>query len=249
MKKDYMSRLRRWARWYLGAEEAVEVISDYEELAAGRSDEALARDLGAPRKAMRQLVDKATFSRWYRGGLFPMGLLSLIPLLYLLFGCFPRTLSGCLIPCAGCLFALWYWGVKPRTPRVPLPKGLLPALLALLLVFLAVSAFLQWLLRIPYTGLEFPAWLIGWHHAVGILCALFVAAGIYGMVLARMYDRRWRALYILAQTAFVAATVLMKPLTSLNLESVIAGEFAPYTAAWAVAAAFGLLGTLWSLLC
>ena len=61
MKNDYMSRLRRWARWYLGAEEAVEVIADYEEMAAGRFNAELERDLGAPRAAMGALMDKTAF--------------------------------------------------------------------------------------------------------------------------------------------------------------------------------------------
>lgn len=246
MKQDYMARLRRWARWYLGAEEAPEVIADYEELAAGRSDAELERDFGAPRAAMGALMDKTAFYRWY--ACFDlMWMFSLVPLLYMVLYTSPRKL--CFFPFVGCLSALWYWGVKPRTPRAPLPKVLLPALLALLLTALAISVFLRRLLTIPYDWKTFPAWLLGWHHIVTLFCVLFVGAGILGAALARLYDRRWRALYLLSQAAFVTTAVLMKPLTSLNLESAIAGEFTPYIAAWAAAAVFGLACTVWSLLC
>ena len=50
---DYLSRLSRAARWYLPPAEAAEVLEDYREIVAGRSEEELRRDLGTPRAAMR----------------------------------------------------------------------------------------------------------------------------------------------------------------------------------------------------
>lgn len=246
MKQVYMSRLRRAARWYLP--DAAEVIADYEELAAERSDAELERDLGTPRAVVSPLIERKELYRWY-ALLGLMALTGLCPLLRMCFGVFPRTLSGCFIPLAGCLFAAWYWGLKPQTPRAPLPKRLLPALLALLLASLAVSAFLRWLLSFSYAENAFPTWLIGWNHPVTLFCALFVAAGLLGLVLARMLDRRWRALYLLAMTALSMTVTLMKPLCSLSLATVDPVELTPYTVAWTFAAVFGLVCTLWSLLC
>ena len=54
MRRDYLSRLSRAARWYLPPAEAAEVLEDYREIVAGRSEEELRRDLGTPRAAMRQ---------------------------------------------------------------------------------------------------------------------------------------------------------------------------------------------------
>ena len=54
MRRDYLSRLSRAARWYLPPAEAAEVLEDYREIVAGRSEEELRRGLGTPRAAMRQ---------------------------------------------------------------------------------------------------------------------------------------------------------------------------------------------------
>ena len=38
MRRDYLSRLSRAARWYLPPAEAAEVLEDYREIVAGRSE-------------------------------------------------------------------------------------------------------------------------------------------------------------------------------------------------------------------
>ena len=48
MRRDYLSRLSRAARWYLPPAEAAEVLEDYREIVAGRSEEELRRGLDAP---------------------------------------------------------------------------------------------------------------------------------------------------------------------------------------------------------
>ena len=64
MRRDYLSRLSRAARWYLPPAEAAEVLEDYREIVAGRSEEELRRDLGTPRAAMRQLAQPKAYRRW-----------------------------------------------------------------------------------------------------------------------------------------------------------------------------------------
>ena len=64
MRRDYFSRLSRAARWYLPPAEAAEVLEDYREIVAGRSEEELRRDLGTPRAAMRQLAQPKAYRRW-----------------------------------------------------------------------------------------------------------------------------------------------------------------------------------------
>ncbi|MCI9113213.1 MAG: hypothetical protein HFF96_02975 [Oscillibacter sp.] len=64
MRRDYFSRLSRAARWFLPPAEAAEVLEDYREIVAGRSEEELRRDLGTPRAAMRQLAQPKAYRRW-----------------------------------------------------------------------------------------------------------------------------------------------------------------------------------------
>ena len=64
MRRDYLSRLSRAARWYLPPAEAAEVLEDYREIVEGRSEEELRRDLGTPRAAMRQLAQPKAYRRW-----------------------------------------------------------------------------------------------------------------------------------------------------------------------------------------
>ena len=64
MKRNYLSRLSRAARWYLPPAEAAEVLEDYREIVEGRSGEELRRDLGTPRAAMRQLAQPKAYRRW-----------------------------------------------------------------------------------------------------------------------------------------------------------------------------------------
>ena len=60
MKKDYMTRLERAARWRLPPREAEDVIADYREMVGDppRPEEELLQELGKPRDAIRPLTPK-----------------------------------------------------------------------------------------------------------------------------------------------------------------------------------------------
>ena len=66
MKKDYMSRLSPAARWLLLPEDAAEVIADYKDIANGRSDEELLRDIGDPVQAAKLVADQKEYRHWLR---------------------------------------------------------------------------------------------------------------------------------------------------------------------------------------
>lgn len=61
MKKDYMTRLERWARWMLPRQEAEDVLADYRDIVA---DPELAQDLGKPRAVIRALADRKSYYTW-----------------------------------------------------------------------------------------------------------------------------------------------------------------------------------------
>lgn len=64
MRRDYLSRLTRAVRWYLPPAEAAEVLEDYREIVAGRSEEELRREVGVPRETARRLAQPKAYRRW-----------------------------------------------------------------------------------------------------------------------------------------------------------------------------------------
>lgn len=66
MKKNYLARLERWARWMLPRAEAEDVIADYRDIAGSppRSDGELLRDLGKPKDVIKPLAQKKPYYTW-----------------------------------------------------------------------------------------------------------------------------------------------------------------------------------------
>ncbi|MBE7008220.1 MAG: hypothetical protein E7422_03620 [Ruminococcaceae bacterium] len=245
MKKDYISRLRRAARWMLSPEDAAEVIADYEEMAAGRADEELLRDMGDPVQAVRQLADEKTYRRWL---LFfaAMALCAALPVLFRQLGVRPWYHDFYYaLPLAGCLLSAWFW--RKRGAKSPLPKGLLPDMFVLLLATALVQGFLWWVVCYPFWEKPFPTRLATIGRASECFCVLLVAVCVVGLVRARMVDRRWRALYALGLTAIALTLGLLQPLTALDIYYAGPYQLAPYLTGWYIAAAVGLGLTGWSL--
>lgn len=247
MKRDYMSRLRCAARWMLPPEEAAEVVADYADMAAGRGDDELLRDMGDPVRAVRQLADEKAYRRWL---VFfaAMALCAALPVLFRLLGVRPWSHDFYYaLPLAGGLLSAWFW--RSKKVRSPLPKGLLPAMVVLLLATVLVQGFLWWVVCYPFWEKPFPAWpaRIGWGFLVETFCVLFAAVCVVGLVRARMVDRRWRALYALGLTAIALTLGLLQPLAALDIYYAGSYQLAPYLTGWYIAAAVGLGLTGWSL--
>lgn len=113
-------------------------------------------------------------------------------------------------------------------------KGLLTMMCILLLAFIAVQGFLWWLLNYPYPVEAFPERLIGWHRYLELFCIVSTIVSISGLILARSNDDRRRAFYVLGLTAIVPTYILLKPLTSLNLNYADPAELTPYCIGWTV---------------
>ena len=66
MKKSYIVRLERWARWMLPRQEAEDVIADYRDIVGSppRPQEELVQDLGRPRDVVRQLTTRRAYRTW-----------------------------------------------------------------------------------------------------------------------------------------------------------------------------------------
>lgn len=202
MRRDYLSRLSRAARWYLPPAEAAEVLEDYREIVEGRSEEELRRDLGTPRAAMRQLAQPKVYRRWLAVFLAlvfceAMPVLMMMNRYYWTFLVWPAQWVGL---CLGIvLSALWFRRNGFREGRRP--KAVLP-LLALQLAGMAwVWGLTGAVVTESWDVLNFLAptaerarllhgTLIAGIGAMGLL-------GIFGLGGARLEDRRWLAVYTL----------------------------------------------------
>lgn len=271
MKKDYMARLERAARWRLPPQEAEDVISDYREIvgAPPRPEEELLRDLGKPWNVIRPLAEKKAYYIWL--AVYAV----LAACVYLLghsgFGfyswefyrwCFDQGgfQLGPVLALLGAALALVWFRRRRDEPKSPIPKGIIITLAVLLvwigLVFLFSWAVLRdlecflamWGMMEPLIGPRGHLVYRSMHLSTWAMCLLpfFVSyAALYWLVKARVRDRRWAAAYILALTAIVVSMETLAQVTSMDPTptfSIEAGMWVNLLKC-AVITAVGLVGT------
>ena len=258
--RDYLSRLSLAARWYLPPAEAAEVLEDYREIVAGRSEEELRRDLGTSRAAMRQLAQPKAYRKWLAVFLI-LSACVLLPAVDPILEGLSLTvwLSGVshmfwnrngtiarlsmpLFPLGTVLPLIWFQrnGGKGRT----LSKRTLPIFALALLGFVWVW-FLFWVIlteRYDVVDFLFPdmIWTVRLITCLNLLIG--GAAGMAGLIKSRLEDRRWRAMYIWGLTGVVLNTYLWQIFTSMNLDG-SHGWQGPYWIRLVFIALVGLLGT------
>ena len=183
MKKDYMTRLERTARWWLPRQEAQDVIADYRDIVGSppRPERELLRDLGKPREVVMQLAQPKVYLRWLAvftvlsaciliPGLSPFG-----PFWFIWDKCFagphdpnfafpggPAGHYGPVLALLGAIVAL-IWSRRQQREEGPRPKAIL-VFLALLLAWIGAALLLFWTwARDPVTFSEvwgeMPSWI------------------------------------------------------------------------------------------
>lgn len=245
MKKDYMTRLERAARWRLPANEAEEVIADYREMVGDppRPEEELLRDLGKPRDAIRSLIQPRQYRIWL-AVFAAMAACIFIPgtcplpggsyfLWFNLFHTGIPSFNFCrLFLIAGTAVSLVWFHPRREEPRKPLPRSILIALAALL-ILMGFVWWVSWQLALyPDGALANPIfhlyvdfwWPTSDFYVGGNLLSLLlewislplIILGITALVKARTRDRRWRAVYILSLSAMMLAFCVLAVLTSMD---------------------------------
>jgi len=268
MKKDYMVRLERAARWRLPRQEAQDVISDYRDIVGDppRPEEELLRDLGKPRDVIRPLVERKAYRTWLAAfGVMAACILALgisptgpgFPIWIAFFHVWSDYPPGPILAVPGLFMALvWF---RWRGQKIgSLPRAI-PILLAALLAYICAILLFCWANTQDHEGFSAmwgtmkPLILIGPNNAVSksmylsklamiYTCPLLALVGVYGLVKARVGDRRWAAVYILALTAILAALLVLHLATSMNIPSAEEGARLMLIRA-SVATAIGLAGT------
>ena len=222
-QEQWLNKFSLAVRWRLPPTQAAEVVSDYRELLAESGEAEPCKSWGAPAVSARRLG----FSRRYGAWLAVFFLLSACPagtaaLLFLRRGGWGRALF--LFTLGLLLSLLWFFRLDGEKPSGKLPKGLVLWLGGLLAVFFAGMGALAVMGTAPGYFPWLHSGIIG-AAATAVLrftgfCA--VLSALAGLVLARVRDRRWQALYLLGLT--VAAVCL---LTGSHLWSMTLTDPAP----------------------
>ena len=151
-------------------------------------------------------------------------------------GAFPHVSLEIVLLAAGLALSLAYF---QRQDRDPLPV-LLPILLLLLL---ALSAGINWWVWRILLGLK-PAAGLGPVARLAYELLLLAAAllGLFGLTAARVCNRRWRALYVLALTVAVLTCAVLLMLGRMDMDAGII-HWDAYIDRFLWMAAIGLTGT------
>lgn len=273
MKSDYLTRLSRYARWYLSRAEAEEVIADYQDIVGQppRSDRELVQALGRPGHVVKLLVQPKKYLVWLvvfavlavclvrAASVFLPGGWLFYPVLR---SDLERRPEAVPLLLGTALALLWFRGKGNRTAGA-LPRSVLPVLAVLLAGIAGVWWCAGQTFRYPngivdggyvYSPLHYPA-----HRPLAesnipltvmyyfLICAVIAAVviGITGLVKARTRDRRWAAVYVLALTlAVLSLTLAMLAFDAdLGYKAFLEDWWRHYMLCYLGLTALGLVGT------
>ncbi len=254
MRGDYFAKLSRAARWYLPPREAAEVLEDYRDLIEQepRSEEELRRDVGTPKDAVGQLVQIRTYQKWLMVFaalavcvLFP----AVGPILSRLFWwneIFLFVQLDWVYLLAGWILS-FVWFQRNGRKEGALPRGIFLAMLIPLAGmvwsgYIALSA-MYWTTELYEFLTKNP--LLGSNLHLALLCNGFIAglAGLFGLILARMRDRRWRAVYALGLAGAVLSMSVWALLSSMDVSFSDTGWQTPILLRYIAITVLGLVGT------
>ncbi len=231
MKKTYLARLERWARWMLPRAEAEDVIADYRDIAA---DPEMLRGLDKPRNVIRPLTQKKPYYTW-------LAAFAVMAVCILAVG-FSGTFIGypfwmllfdggrggpCYVPQVAALGAItalvWFRLCGRKEERL---SRAVPVLLGVCLLCIAGVLLFCWACSRDFEAFTnawgtMTAW-IGPNKDLPIsrsfylprmaMCygsPILALIGAYSLIKARMGDRRWAAVYVLALTAITISLLVV----------------------------------------
>lgn len=256
-REQYLKKFSRAARWRLPPQESEEAIADYRELIfrEERDESKLVEELGEPVQAAHLLTDVKTYRRWLAVfAVLAFGVLLLAKWAYMAHSSFHFSFAEqwwypVWVMAVGLLLSL-YWFRRHGQKNGPLSKRLV---LALAVVLIAGCEVMYGIWDVTgaliYEQVSVNTWqyrqqvylVITAMMYVGTLSAL---AAFAGLVLAKCYDRRWLALYILGVTVAAMIGFVTFNFKGINLDYPTADMIRSYLFARLIPiGAAGLIGT------
>lgn len=256
-REQYLKKFSRAARWRLPPQESEEAIADYRELIfrEERDESKLVEELGEPVQAAHLLTDVQTYRRWLKifavlaFGLFLLAKWAFMAHSSIHFSFADQWWYPVWVMAVGLVLSL-YWFRRHGQKNGPLSKRLVLTL-AVVLIAGCVVMYGIWDVTgaVMYEQVSEHRWrLLQQVHLVltammyvGTLSAL---AAFAGLVLAKCYDRRWLAVYILGVTVAAMIGFVTFNFKGLNLDYPTADVIQSYLFARLIPiGAAGLIGT------
>ncbi len=256
-REQYLKKFSRAARWRLPPRESEDAIADYRELIfqAERDEEKLVEELGEPVQAAHLLTDVQTYRRWLKVfavlafGLFLLAKWDFMAWSNLRLSFAEQWWYPVWVMAVGMALSL-YWFRRHGQKNGPLSKRLALALVVVLIAGCGVMYGI-WDVTgaVMYEQTSEHYWRMVQQVHLVITAMMYVGtlsalAAFAGLVLAKCYDRRWLALYILGVTAAAMIGFVTFNFKGINLDYPTADVIQSYLFARLIPiGAAGLLGT------
>ena len=258
MNQGYWKRLSLAARWRLPSAEAQEVLADYKDMFAqdARSEAELCRDLGQPTQVVRVLEKPKAYRRWLIAfwvltaclilpALYPLPFIGWTVCQFLIYDLNDWPVEWFFLVGGLALSLLWFQRQGVR--KGALPKKILFCLAVQLVGVVCVGVLFWIVLARPVEVMRSFQNTPGSAAMVtfGLSCFVFLLAllGVFGLIMARLDDRRWRAVYILGLTVAVLCLSLLALVGSMSLDPSETYWQMPYLQQLFGLTAVGLMGT------
>lgn len=256
-REQYLKQFSRAVRWRLPPRESEDAIADYRELVfqEERDESKLVEELGNPIQAAHLLTDVKTYRRWLKiFAVLAVGLFLLAKWDYMAWSNVHLSFAEqwwypVWTMAVGLVLSL-YWFRRHGQKNGPLPKGLVLALAVVLIAGFGVMYGI-WDVTgaVMYEQVSEHAIRLRQQVRLVITAMMYVGtlsavAALPSLVLAKCYDRRWLALYILGVTVAAMIGFVTFNFKSLNLDYPTADVLRSYLFARLIPiGAVGLIGT------
>lgn len=256
-REQYLKKFSRAARWRLPPQESEEAIADYRELVfqAERDESKLVEELGEPVQAAHLLTDVKTYRRWLKMfavlafGLFLLAKWAFMAHSSIHFSFAEQWWYPVWVMVVGLVLSL-YWFRRHGQKNGAISKWLVLALAVVLIAGCGVmygiwdvtgAVMYEQVSENSFRLIQQVRLVLTAMMYVGTLSAL---AALAGLVLAKCYDRRWLALYILGVTVAAMIGFVIFNFKGLNLDYPTADVIQSYLFARLIPiGAAGLIGT------
>ena len=256
-REQYLKKFSRAARWRLPPQESEEAIADYQELIfrEERDESKLVEELGEPVQAAHLLTDVQTYRRWLKVfavlafGLFLLAKWAFMGHTSFYFSFAEQWWYPVWVMAVGLPLSL-YWFRRHGQKNGPLSKRLVLAL-AVVLIAGCVVMYGIWDVTgaVMYEQVSEHRWRLLQQVHLVLTAMMYVGtfsalAAFAGLVLAKCYDRRWLAVYILGVTVAAMIGFVTFNFKGINLDYPTADVIQSYLFARLIPiGAAGLLGT------
>lgn len=256
-REQYLKKFSRAARWRLPPQESEEAIADYRELVfqAERDESKLVEELGEPVQAAHLLTDVKTYRRWLKMfavlafGLFLLAKWAFMAHSSIHFSFAEQWWYPVWVMVVGLVLSL-YWFRRHGQKNGAISKWLVLALAVVLIAGCGVMYGI-WDVTgaVMYEQVSEHRWRLLQQVHLVLTAMMYVGtfsalAAFAGLVLAKCYDRRWLAVYILGVTVAAMIGFVTFNFKGLNLDYPTADVIQSYLFARLIPiGAVGLIGT------